>query len=257
MEKRNPRILLWDIETSHNIVASFQLRDEYTPHTNILQERFVICAAWKWLDEKKVHTVSILDDPKRFKKDVADDYYVVKTLHQVLSEADVIIAHNGDAFDLKFVQARMLFHDLPALPPITSIDTYKVAKSRFMFNANRLDYLGKFLGFGGKKNTPTGLWLDVLKGDKKAIKTMVDYNKRDVTLLENIFLKLRPYVQNHINRELFGQVGCPRCGSKKVQSRGFHRAITKTYRRFQCNSCSGWFKELKASDKETTKNRVI
>jgi hypothetical protein len=253
---QEPKILLWDIETSHNIVASFQLRDEYTPHTNILQERFVICAAWKWLGEKKVHTVSVMDDSKRFSKDVADDKHVIETLHKVLSEADVIIAHNGDRFDTKFIETRALFHGLPALPPITSIDTYKVAKARFMFNSNRLDYLGKFLGFGGKKSTPAGLWLDVLKGDKKAIKTMVDYNKRDVTLLENVFLKLRPYVANHINREIFGKVGCPRCGSKKVQSRGFHRAITKTYRRFQCQKCSGWFRDLKGG-KATTQSRVL
>lgn len=256
MTSREPKILLWDIETAHNILAAFDLKTEYTPHTNILQERFVICAAWKWLGERQVHTVSVLDDPKRFRKNVADDRYVLEVLHKVLSEADVIIGHNGDAFDMKFVQSRMLINDLPALPPITSIDTYKVAKGRFRFNSNRLDYLGKVLGFGGKKSTPAGLWLDVLKGDKKAIKTMVDYNKRDVTLLENVFLKLRPYVANHINREIFGKVGCPRCGSNKIQSRGFHRAITKTYRRFQCQKCSGWFRELKGG-KETTKSRVL
>lgn len=251
-----PKILIWDIETTHNVVASFDLRDEYTPHTNIIQERYVVCACWKFLGEKKVYSVSTLDDPKRYAKNPHDDYHVIKTLHEVLSESDVIVAHNGDAFDKKYLETRILFHGLPALPPITSIDTYKVAKSRFKFNSNRLDYLGKFLGFGGKKSTPPGLWLDVLKGDPKAIQTMVDYNKRDVTLLESIFLKLRPYIQNHISRELFGKVGCPRCGSHKIQSRGVHRAITKIYQRFQCQSCSGWFRQLKA-EAGSTKSRVL
>lgn len=251
-----PKILIWDIETTHNVVASFDLRDEYTPHTNIIQERYVVCACWKFLGEKKVYSVSTLDDPKRYAKNPHDDYHVIKTLHEVLSESDVIVAHNGDAFDKKYLETRILFHGLPALPPITSIDTYKVAKSRFKFNSNRLDYLGKFLGFGGKKSTPPGLWLDVLKGDPKAIQTMVDYNKRDVTLLESIFLKLRPYIQNHISRELFGKVGCPRCGSHKIQSRGVHRSITKIYQRFQCQSCSGWFRQLKA-EAGSTKSRVL
>ena len=242
MDSKSPRILLYDIETTHNVVASFQLRDEYTPHTNIIQERYVVCACWKWLDDKKIHSVSVLDDQKRYRKNPHDDKHVIETLHKVLSEADIIVAHNGDQFDLKYVQARALFHNLPALPPITSVDTYKIAKLRFMFNSNRLDYLGKFLGFGGKKSTPPGLWLDVLKGDKKAVQTMVEYNKRDVDLLEKIFLKLRAYIPNFLNRELFGKVGCPRCGSKKVQSRGFHRAVSRVYRRFQCQSCSGWFK---------------
>jgi hypothetical protein len=251
------RILFYDIETTHNITAQFDLRDEYTPHTNILQERYVVCAAWQWLGEKKVHTVATIDDPKLFKANPHNDYHVIKTLHDVLSQADVIVAHNGDAFDKRYIETRILFHGLPALPPIASIDTYKVAKSRFKFNSNRLDYLGKFLGFGGKKDTPAGLWLEVLKGNAKAIQVMVDYNKRDVTLLRDIFLKLRPYMSNHINRELFSGLGCPRCGSHKIQSRGFHRAISKVYRRFQCQTCSGWFKADKAEPLPKTTKRVL
>lgn len=166
------------------------------------------------------------------------------TFHKVLSEADCVVAHNGDGFDMKYLKTRMLKCGLPALPPITSIDTYKIAKQQFLFNANRLDYVGKFLGLGGKKPTPHGLWLDVLRGDRKAIRTMVEYNKRDVTLLEGVFLRLRPYMPNHVNRELFGNTGCPRCGSKKVQSRGFHRPISRVYRRWQCQSCSGWFRSV-------------
>lgn len=247
MSYNSPRILLWDIETTHNIVAQFDLRDEYTNPDNIIQERYIVCAAWRWLGEKKVHTISVLDNPKLYAKDPHNDLHVVTTLHKVLSEADVHVGHNSVAFDKKYVDTRILFHNLQALPPIPAIDTYQVAKTRFRFNANRLNYLGKFLGLGGKKPTPPGLWMDVLKGDKKAIHMMVEYNKRDVTLLEDVFLKLRPYVQNHLNRQLFGLSGCPRCGSKHTQSRGLHRAVTRVYRRFQCQKCGGWFKELKPS----------
>lgn len=256
-ESKSPRTLIYDIETTHNVVASFDLRDEYTPHTNIIQERYVVCAAWRWLGEPKVHTVSVLDNPKLYAKDPHNDLHVIQALHSVLSQADVIIAHNGDSFDQKYVETRILYHGLPALPPLTSIDTYKIAKQRFRFNSNRLDYLGKFLGLGGKKSTPPGLWLDVLKGDKKAIHTMVDYNKRDVTLLESVFLKLRPYVANHINRELFSRTGCPRCGSTKLQSRGFHRAISRVYRRFQCQSCFGWHRAVANEKSISPKTRVL
>lgn len=241
-----PKVLIYDIETTHNIVASFDLRDEYTPHTNIIAERYIVCAAWRWLGESKVHTVSVLDNPVLYRKDPHNDKHVVQTLHQLLSEANVLVAHNGDKFDLKYIETRALFHGLSPLPPLATIDTYKIAKSRFKFNSNRLDYLGRFLGFGGKKSTPAGLWLDVLKGDKHAVKTMVDYNKRDVTLLESVFHKLRPFVPNHINRQLFGlNKGCPRCGSTHVQSRGTHKAISRVYQRWQCMACYGWFKSDK------------
>jgi hypothetical protein len=176
-----------------------------------------------------------------------------------MEEADCIVAHNGDQFDVKFLNTRAIYHGLPALPPITSVDTYKVAKLKFRFNSNRLDYLGKLFGFGGKKHTPPGLWLDVLKGDKKAVKIMTDYNKRDVTLLESVFKKLIPYIPNYLNRELFGGTGCPRCGSKKIQSRGVQRAITRTYQRFQCQNakCMGWFRLVKANKDSNAKHRVL
>lgn len=242
---KEPRILLFDIETTHNIVAQFDLKDEYTNPDNIIQERYIVCAAWQWAGESKVHAVSVLDDPKRYAKNPHDDYHVVKVLHELMSEADCWVAHNGDGFDIKYVATRALYHGLTPLPPVTSIDTLKVAKSKFRFNANRLNYLGKFLGLGGKIQTPTGLWLDVLKGNKQAIKTMVDYNKRDVTLLYGVFKKLIPYIPNYLSRQLFGKQGCPRCGSAKVQSRGVHRAISRTYQRWQCQACGGWYKTAK------------
>lgn len=253
----SPKVLIYDIETSLQLAAIFDLKyNDYINPDNLMSERYVISSCWQWLGESKIHSVSVLDDPKRFEKDPSDDTHVLTTFYKVLSEADVIVAHNGDAFDFRYLKTRMLIKGLPVLPPIASIDTYKVVKSQFKFNANRLDYVGKVLGVGGKADTPKGLWLDALRGSKKAIKLMVEYNKRDVTLLRDVFLKLRPFIPNHLNRELFGGAGCPRCGSVKVQSRGVHRAITKIYQRFQCQSCLGWFRLLK-SEKGSTQFRVL
>lgn len=261
-EIREPRILLYDLETSLQTVAVFQLNgNDWIQPSNILQERHIICAAWQWLGESKIHTVSILDDPKRYKEDPHDDYHVVKTLHDVMSEADVVVAHYGDNFDNKYVKTRALKHGMPPLPPFQTIDTKKVAKQVFYFNSNSLDYIGNFLGIGSKVHVPGGLWMKILKGGpeaEEAIKVMLVYNKGDVKLLREVFMKLRPYIPQHINRELFGKDGCPRCGSKKVQSRGTYYAQTRTYRRFQCmGDCKGWFKVLKADKDSATQHRVL
>lgn len=252
-----PRILLYDLETTHNILAKFDLKEEYTSHLNIIQERFIVCAAWQWFGEKTIHSVSVLDDAKRFAKDPADDFHVVKTLVDLINSADVIVAHNGNRFDNRYVQTRALVHGLGPYAPVASIDTYKTAKNQFYLNSNRLDYLGKLLKVGGKMDTPSGLWLKALKGDRAAIKTMLAYNKVDVKVLEGVFRKLQPYMPDHVNRELFGATGCPRCGSHKIQSRGTHKAIGKVYRRYQCQKCSGWFKEYKSTIKGVTKYRVL
>jgi hypothetical protein len=201
-----PRVLIYDIETSLQLAAIFDLKyNDFISPDNLVSERYVISICWKWLGEKKVYAVSVLDDPKRYAKDPHDDTYVLKEFSKILGEADVLVAHNGDAFDYRYLKTRMIIKGLEVLPPIASIDTYKVVKSQFKFNANRLDYVGKVLGVGGKVDTPKGLWLDVLKGSKKAIQTMVDYNKGDVTLLEGVFLKLRAFIPNHLNRELLGE----------------------------------------------------
>lgn len=253
-----PRVLFYDIETSLQPVAVFSLlHNDYIDPSSILQERYVICACWKWEGNAKVHSVSVLDDAKRFVKDPHDDYHVVQTLHGVLSEADVLVGHNSDSFDKRWIETRVLVHGMSVLPPIASIDTYKVAKSKLYLNSNKLDYIGRLLGVGKKIPTTPKLWMRVLQGDADAVREMVKYNKQDVLLLERVFNKLRPYVSNHINRELFGTVGCPRCGSSKVQSRGVHRAITRTYKRWQCQKCSGWFRTLKCNEGSTTKYRVL
>ena len=253
-----PRVLIYDIETSLQPVAVFSLlHNDYIQPSSIISERYIICAAWRWEGESKVHTVSVLDDPKRYRKDPHDDLHVVKTLHTLISEADVIVHHNGDAFDKRYVDTRILYHGLDPLPPVIAVDTKKVAKGKFYLNSCSLDYLGQYLKLGRKTHTSPGLWMRILNGDASAIREMVKYNIGDVVLLDKVYQKLKPYTQV-VNLELFGKrEGCPRCGSKQVQSRGVHRAITKTYQRWQCQGCSGWFRTLRATPNTSTKYRVL
>jgi hypothetical protein len=251
-----PRVLFYDIETSLMPVAVFALaHNDWIDPSAILEERYIICGSWKWEGEDKVHSVSVLDAPKRYKKNPHDDTHVVKTLHEVLSEADVLVAHNGDSFDKRYVDTRILKLGLEPLPPIASVDTYKIAKQKFLFASNKLDYLGQFLNLGRKIKTSPGLWMRVLQGDAEAVKEMTVYNCQDVILLEKVYGKLKPYAAVP-NLELFGRDGCPRCGSSKIQARGVHRAITKIYQRWCCNDCGGWFRTLKG-EAGSTLNRIL
>lgn len=256
-----PRIFLYDLETTQNILASFRLFDPHgsIPHENILQERYVVTASWKDLGEKTVNGVSVLDDRKRFDKNPNDDYHVVKTIHDAMAGADIIVGHNGDQYDSKYLETRILFHGLDPLPPFRSIDTLKIAKNRFLFNSNRLDYLARFLLGDKKVHTDNELWLEALKGNEAAIRKMLHYNKHDVVLLEKVFLKLRPYMPDYVNHQLFGHsVGsCPRCGSRKIQSRGIRRTVTQAYNQFQCMDCGGWFRDRKAIPSLKTSVRPI
>ena len=83
-----------------------------------------------------------------------------------------------------------------------------------------------------------------MTGDKRAWRKMVHYCKGDVALLEKVYLKLRPYMNNHPNiGVLNGDVVCPKCGGKNISYRGYAITAACRYRRFQCNACGGWGKE--------------
>lgn len=246
-EDTAPRVLIWDIEATYNIIAKFDLKDEWIQPQNILRERYIICAAWKLLGDRRVQTVSVLDDPARFRRDPYDDRHVVERLRQVLSQADIWVAHFGDGFDLPYLRGRMLHHGMAPLPPNPTIDTKKIAKKHFYLNAHRLDYLGGYLGLGRKLGVAPGLRLRVLRGDTRAIRTLLAYNKQDVRLLERVFRRLQPWIPDHLNRQLYGHgPGCPRCGSRRVSFQGYRRAQTRIYRRLQCQACGGWLRETKA-----------
>lgn len=240
---RKPRILIWDIETSPMVVAIFDLKQNGIIHyENILQDWFIICASWKWLGEEEVYTTSIIDNKKEFKKDNTNDFDVVKKLSEVITEADVIVAHNGDRFDLKKLNARAIYHGLEPVPPVKTVDTLKEAKKYFNFSSNRLDYLAKHLDVGEKMHTTKGLWLRALDGDEEAIQEMLEYNVVDTVVLESVYLKLRPYMIGHPNLNLITGEGyqCPKCTSFETQKRGFSTTRAGLFQRYWCKSCRGW-----------------
>lgn len=233
------KILIWDIETWPLIATSWTLFPKSPlDHKNLVRDFGIISVAWKWYGERTVYAVAI--DPAEPENDRA----VIEAVHAVLSEADVVVGHNGDAFDLKKFNARVIKHGLPPLPPIATVDTLKVARRNFAFTSNRLDFLGDFLGVGRKIPTSFGLWLAVMKGDASALATMVKYNKQDVKLLEEVYTKLRPYMRTHPNENLHvSNVVCPVCGSRKVKKQGFKYNRTAARQQYQCqkDGCRAWF----------------
>ena len=130
------KILLLDLETGYNICTAFSLWQDGLPWSSIQSERYIICASYKWLGQKTIYNISILDDMKRFKKDPTDDKYMVKEFRKILDQADMLVYHNGDKFDLRFLNTRTVLHGLPPPPPIPTMDTLKVAKSVFYFNSS-------------------------------------------------------------------------------------------------------------------------
>lgn len=175
------KVLIYDIETSYNIGKFW--RCGYNLNINpgdIIHERKIICISYKWLGEKEVYNLAW--DKNQ------DDKFLIEQFIEVLNESDMIVAHNGDRYDLKFIKTRALFHRLKMLVDYKQFDTLKLAKKKFMFNSNKLDYISKFLGHTGKIGTNMKLWDDiVLHKCPVAMQKMIEYCDEDVVQLEKVF----------------------------------------------------------------------
>lgn len=178
------KVLIYDIETSYNIGKFW--RTGYNLNImpgDIIQERAIICVSYKWLGEKQVYNLAWDNDQC--------DKFLLEQFIDTLNEADLIVAHNGDRFDLKWIKTRAIFHRLPMLVDYPQFDTLKVAKKKFLFNSNKLDYISKFLGHEGKNKTNMKLWDDIiLRKDPKAMKEMIEYCDEDVRQLEAVYNEL-------------------------------------------------------------------
>ena len=234
------KVLLFDIETAPNLSYVWGKWEQNT--LAVEKHWYMISFAYKWLGEKQTYVLS-LPDFKEYKKDPTNDEPLVKELWKLFDQAEVIIAHNGDTFDIKKSNGRFLKYGLEPPTPYKTIDTLKIARKYLKLDSNKLDDLGDYLKIGRKIRTGGfDLWFDCIKGDRKAWKHMCDYNKRDVILLEKVYYKLRSWAGNlpNMNIILNGTFNCPTCGSSEVHKRGFSYTRIIVYQRFKCLNCGAW-----------------
>jgi len=248
---KDQKVLIWDIES---LPAQAYIFDIYQG-TNvdwIIKDTSIVTIAYRFVGEEKAKVISVLDFPKTFKKDVYDDSELLKAFSKIMNEADFTVAHYGDKFDMRLFNARVLRAGLEPVAPTKQIDTWRLAKRHFKLQSNKLDHLGHVLGIGKKIQTSKGLWIRCAQGERDAIEEMATYNRQDVDLLHDVFLKLVPYVKTTLNKSL-GETGmcCSKCGSHNLQKRGTTISLTKKYQRYQCKDCGGW-----SSDKTSVPNLV-
>lgn len=232
------RRLLLDIETSPNVVYSwdvgYDLRIDYD---NIIEERAVICVAFKWHGDSKVQV---------FKWDKNHcDKKLLKSVYDVMVQADEIVGHNCDRFDMRWLRTRFLYHGLPAPPPIKTLDTFQVARSGLRFNSNRLDYIAGFLGEGRKIKTEFELWKQVMDGNEIALQEMIRYCKHDVVLLEKVYNRLDEYgaIKTHAGVLAGGfRSDCPKCASANTEKYGLRVTAAGTkQQRMRCRDCGRFY----------------
>lgn len=244
----NLKILFFDIETAPLLAYIWRPSDDYVTSERLLHDTWVICWSAKWAHEpKKVHVGVVTPQEARDQ----DDTRIIAELADLIREADIIVAHNGDRFDLPMFNGRLLMLGLEPIGPVQTIDTLKLARSNFRLAYNKLDYLAEQLGLGNKLKTNFQLWKDCYHGDEKALAKMSKYNVKDAILLEQVFNKLKPYVKGLkrlVEPEYDKEESCPFCSSLDMNRRGFARTQSATYQKFQCGSCKRYSRSRTSTD---------
>lgn len=232
------KILVVDIETAPKLAYVWRFFKENVGAKQVREHGHIMSFAAKWLGDD-----DIFYEENRTQNDKA----VVESLCALLDKADIVIAHNGDNFDFPQVMSRALVHGIKPPSPYKTVDTLKVARREFSFPSNSLEYLAIVLGAAKKKSHKRfpgfELWQACMAGDETAWDEMKAYNIQDILTLEEIYLKMRPFIRNHPNVAVYNKeeiACCPKCNSTDIQWRGYAHTNVGRYHRFQCKSCGGW-----------------
>ena len=232
-----PKVLIFDIETSPMKAYIWSLWKTNVHLDHILNEWFCIAWSAKWLYSDEV--MGEVLTPTEIREE--DDKRIMTSLWNLINEADIVVAHNGNKFDIPRINSRFIVNGLAPTKPYFSVDTCQIARKQFGFSSNKLDALAGYFNIPHKLDTDFDLWRRCLEGDENSLAYMLEYNKKDVTILEEIYLKLRPWIKNHPNMgNLEGaQEACANCGSEEIDAitdKFYYTSVGK-YKLYRCKTC--------------------
>jgi uncharacterized protein YprB with RNaseH-like and TPR domain len=242
--QKQPRILLFDIETLPMEVYAWSLWQDSIPLNMVKQDWTVLGWCAKWYGEDKVHYADVGGQ-----KDLRDDKKILKELHALLDEADIVVGHNSDSFDVKKINARFILNGMQPPSSFKKMDTKKMAKKYFGFTSNKLAYLtdnlckrykklshGKFPGFK--------MWDECIKRNKEAYKELKEYNVYDVLSLEELFSIMLPW-ESAALFDVYGHADDQQCtcGNKTFKKSGFHYTAAGKYQKHKCKKCGSEYRD--------------
>jgi hypothetical protein len=228
-------VLTLDIETAPLESYTWGIWEQNVGLEQIKTDSSILSVAAKWLDNPKVMYADTGGRGKRF---VRNDKKILGGIWKLLDSADIVVAQNGKQFDLKRINARLIASGFPPYSPVRVVDTLSVAKQIFGFTSNKLAKKDEHKSFPGFQ-----LWLECLNDNPKAWAEMKKYNIADVVATEELYLRLRPWMTNHPNMNVYvddDEPVCPKCEGEDLIQRGYAYTQAGKYHRYQCNECYGW-----------------
>lgn len=242
-----PKILIYDIETAPILAWVWS-----NWQTNVIETKedwYVLSVQHAWYDPDVLpEDMDIHFERKAQAK--GNDRALLQHAWNLIDEADVIVAHNGDSFDIKKLNTRFLKHGLGLPSPAIQIDTKKEAKRHLNLASYSLAQIGRYYGLGHKTpHTGFALWLGCMDNDPDSWALMEEYGNQDVRLLAAVYRMLFPVMNypgragNRFNMQQWtGANTCTTCGSSRVEKRGKYRTKAGWKRTIRCleSNCKSW-----------------
>jgi uncharacterized protein YprB with RNaseH-like and TPR domain len=133
---------------------------------------------------------------------------LLEEIANALNDCDGLITYYGSMFDIPMVRTRCYSHGITPPGKKKHLDTYFTVRRTLNTQSKRLASVEELLLMGKPApHTPlkTRLdmepWMKTVYGrDQKSFDYMIDHNKRDVILLENVTNDFKPFLPDIIQR---------------------------------------------------------
>lgn len=190
--RTSANILYIDVEVSKSLVFNYGLRvpSTYMNSEDLYRERYIICWSASYAGDDKVWSECVTSEEAQGWTDAR----ILPRLRELMISADILAGHNVDKFDLRHINARLLLNGLEPVTDKKTLDTLKIARSKFAFESNKLDFISRALGFRPKDDIANKDWLNIVtSGDRATLKKVAKYCKGDVTSGKAVLEKLMKY----------------------------------------------------------------
>lgn len=239
----SPNILVLDIESAPILGFMWHFWKGGTAPAMYQRPSYVMSWAAKWLGEDDVMADAICYN-EDYQAGDEDDTRMLLGIWELLDDADFVVAHNGDNFDLKKLNTAFLLAGMGPPAPYKSIDTLKILKRKFKFDSNKLDYVLQQLEDKPKHDSGGfETWRGCMAGDMGAWEKLIEYNIEDVKDLERIYLRVRSWDHLHpsfaTHKPIKGELVCTVCGSENVTLREGKTVSTaaSVFQLYTCDDC--------------------
>ena len=233
------KTLYWDCETAPALVYTFSFFKTFIGLDQVVEHPRMLGFSYLWEGQKRAKWVSEFDHTEG-----RDG--MLKELHALLDEADIVVTYNGKKFDAKWAEGEFLVEGMTPPSPYHHVDLYREIRAHSAFPSGKLDYAAwRLLDDRKVHHAGFSMWKGCMDGDEKAWREMAKYAKKDTELLPPLHDILRPYIKSHPSIPLLDNnesMACPKCGSDHVTRRGYLTTAVSKFQRFQCQDCGGWFR---------------